>query len=353
MRLTERPWLRQVEPYQPGRRAVASDGSMASNESAIGASPRVLEAVLTATGQVHRYPDPLADELRHELAKQHCVEPDQILVGNGSDELIYLLAWAFLAQTGTALCADPSYRIDEISTYVVGAKLIGVPLRDWTYDFGAMARVDADIAYLVNPHNPTGTTRTRHDIEDFVDHARAGLVVVDEAYVDFVDDPAMTTAIPLARAGRVVVLRTLSKAYGLAGLRIGYLVGPAKLVATLRRIRPPFSVGALAQAGALAAIRDLEHFATVRYKTQCYRAELVQIIEAAGYNSVPSQANFVLVQAPEEQALLTRLLDFGIYARPGSELGIPGTVRITVPSKRGLDLLQLALPQVRSPPCRR
>jgi histidinol-phosphate aminotransferase len=154
---------------------------MASNESALGASPAVVAAINNAARSVHRYPDPLAEELRKELAALHGVDVDQILVGNGSDELIYLLAWTYLAQGGRAVCADPAYRIDEISTMVVDAELVKVPLLDWAHDLEAMAQVDADIAYVVNPHNPTGTTRSMSDIKRFVVNSKARLVVVDEA----------------------------------------------------------------------------------------------------------------------------------------------------------------------------
>lgn len=343
MKLQPRPWLERIQPYRPGRAAASSDGSMASNESPLGASSHVARALATASRRVHRYPDPLADDLRILLAERHGVEPDQILVGNGSDELIFLLAWAYLAQDGHAVCADPAYRIDEISTYLVDARLTKVPLRDWAHDLEAMATVGADIAYVVNPHNPTGTIRSRADIEIFVKTSSAGLIVVDEAYVDFADDPDDLTAMPLVGSGRVAVLRTFSKVYGLAGLRIGYLVAPKPVVATLRKTRAPFSVGALAQAGAIAAIRDRAHWSEVRSHTLRCRREVQQLFEQAGYLVAPSQANFVLVEAPYEDALVTRLERAGIAVRPGTTLGIPGTVRVSVPSDAGLRLLAQAL----------
>lgn len=343
MTLEPRSWLQRIEPYRPGRPAASGDGSMASNESPLGASGSVAAAIAAATRRVHRYPDPLADELRDLLADFHRVHPDEILVGNGSDELIFLLARAYLAHGGQAVCADPAYRIDEISTYVVGAELTQVPLRDWAHDLETMAEVDADIAYVVNPHNPTGTARSRAEIEGFLARSPAGLIVVDEAYVDFADDPDSLTAVPLVASGRVAVLRTFSKVYGLAGLRIGYLVAPRPVVATLRKIRAPFSVGSLAQVGAVAALRDRAHWAEVRDHTVRCRGEVQRLFEQAGYLAVPSQANFVLVEAPDEQALVTRLAQAGIAVRPGTALGIAGTVRVSVPSDAGLQLLERAL----------
>ena len=337
-----RPWLEQIQPYGPGRHARTGDGSMASNESPIGASSLVATAVAEAAINVHRYPDPLADSLRHELARQHNVHPDQILVGNGSDELIFLLASAYLAHGGHAVAADPAYRIDEISTQVVNGRITKVPLKDWVHDLETMATVEADVAYIVNPHNPTGTAIRLTDIERFVATSRSDLVVIDEAYVDFTDEPGATTSIPLVGDGNVAVLRTFSKIHGLAGLRIGYLVAALPIIATLRKIRAPFSVGSLAQAGALAALGDTAHRSRIRSHTLVYREQLTRLLEKAGYTVVPSQANFVLVVANEDE-LTARLASHGISARSGRTLGIPGTVRISVPSSAGFAQLQAAL----------
>ncbi|HET8599524.1 MAG TPA: aminotransferase class I/II-fold pyridoxal phosphate-dependent enzyme [Segeticoccus sp.] len=343
MTVAARPWLDQIEPYRPGRHAATLEGSMASNESPLGASGAVLEAVARSARSAHHYPDPLADELRSELAVLHDVDADQILVGNGSDELIYLLALAYLAHGGHAVCADPAYRIDEISTQVVGGRLTKVPLKDWAHDLATMARVDADVAYVVNPHNPAGTVRPLQELERFVTESRSRLVVVDEAYIDFADDPAGMTALPLAAEGRAAVLRTFSKIHGLAGMRVGYLVADAAVIATLRKIRAPFSVGTAAQAAALAALRDPGHTQAVRNHTLRHRAELTRLLQEAGYAIVPSQANFVLAEAPDESELVERLWRQGVTVRPGTALGMPGTVRVSVPSSAGLDLLRAAL----------
>lgn len=349
MTLTARPWLDRIQPYRPGRHATSADGSMASNESPIGASPSVVAAVTQAAGRAQLYPDPLADELRGELAALHDVHPDQILVGNGSDELIFLLALAYLTHGGRAVCADPAYRIDEISTHVVDGRLSQVPLKGWAHDLEAMAPVEADIAYVVNPHNPTGTVRSPADIARFTEVSRARLVVVDEAYIDFTDDPDAMTAMPLARTGGAAVLRTFSKVHGLAGLRVGYLVADPAVIATLRKVRAPFSVGALAQAAAVAALRDPAHKQAVRDHTLKNRAGVVGLLEAAGHEVVPSQANFVLVVTADERGLVDRLAEHGVSVRPGSTLGLPGTVRVSVPSARGLELLERALTVAAAP----
>ncbi|MEV4254738.1 histidinol-phosphate transaminase [Spirillospora sp. NPDC049652] len=341
--ITPRPWLSRIQPYRPGTHAPSPDGSLASNETPLGASPHVARALAEAAAGAHHYPDPLAGELRAELARLHGADPDQILVGNGSDELIYLLAWAYLAHGGHAVCADPAYRMDEISSQVVNARLTKVPLRDWTHDLDAMAGVEADIAYVVNPHNPTGTVLPRTGVERFAAASRARLVVVDEAYIDFTDDPDATTAMPLARDGRAAVLRTFSKVHGLAGLRVGYLVAAPEIIATLRSIRAPFSVSGLAQAAALAALRDHGHRRAVREHAREQRDALTGLLTRAGYEVIPSQANFVLVRTPDERRMVERLAAHGVAVRPGTGLGVPGSVRMSVPSARGMELLEKAL----------
>lgn len=195
----------------------------------------------------------------------------------------------------------------------------------------------------MNPHNPTGTTRSLSDITRFVETCAAGLVVVDEAYVDFAEDPETLTAVPLVDTGRVAVLRTFSKVHGLAGLRVGYLIAAPEMIAALRKVRAPFSVGSLAQAGAVAATRDPTHRVAVRDHTLKSRTRMTQLLTVAGYEPIPSQANFVLVPVPDEDAFVTRLAEHGVTVRPGAALGVEGTVRISVPDRAGIDLLEQAL----------
>ena len=317
---------------------------MASNEAITGPSRAVMAAVDQELEGVRRYPDPLAGALRRTLAAVHDVDPDQILVGNGSDEIVYLLALAFVGHGGRVLCASPAYRIDEVSAAVVGAEVVTVPLASWRHDLMAMASVTADVAFVVNPHNPSGTLCSLAEITRFVETSQAGLVAIDEAYIDFTDSPEETTAVPLARRGDAVVLRTFSKAFGLAGVRVGYMIGSHEVVETLRKVRAPFSVSSLAQAAALAALSDSAHYEGLRSETRRRREELIRLLEAHDLEAIPSQANFVLVRCDgEEEDLVAHLARYGVSVRPGSSLGVPGTVRITVPSLSGLGLLAEAL----------
>lgn len=348
MMLRPRPWITALEPYVPGTPADDPTGALASNESSLPPSPNVRGAVEAALATANRYPDPLADDLRLRLANGFEADPSQILVGNGSDELIYLLVTAYAAAGGAVAIADPPYRLHEVAARALGASVCRVPLRRWTHDLPALAEQDVDLCFVCNPHNPSGTTLPRTAIEAMLDDSRSGLVVVDEAYVEFADDPREVSALPLAVAGRLVVLRTFSKIHGLAGLRLGYMVGPVGVIDTLRRIRPPFSVNALAQAAAAAAVGDGARVEAVRAHTSSARARVRDLFGAHGYETVPSQANFVLVLCPgDERALVDALSAGGVRVRPGSALGAPGTVRVTVPSDDGLRLLGESLARYR------
>lgn len=346
MKVDPRPWLGTGPLYVPGAKAVDELGSPDSNESPLGASPADALAVARALDHLHRYPDPLAEELCDAIAADHCASPDQVIVGNGSDELICLLAWAFAAHGGRVVCADPAHRMNEITSMVSGAAVTHVPLLDWGHDLDEMARVDADIAYVVNPHNPTGTTHTLADITRFARECKADVVVVDEAYLDFTEDPGASTAASLAVAGEVLVLRTFSKVHGLGGMRVGYLLGNESIIATLRRMQAPFSVGYLAQVAGLTALADRSHRDRVRSRTVEFRRRLVKTLEDAGLTAVPSQANFVLVPTDDEEGLVELLARCGVAVRPGTSLGVPGAVRIGVPSREGLWRIEQALSAV-------
>jgi histidinol-phosphate aminotransferase len=292
---------------------------------------------------LHRYPDALASDLRQRLSDIHGVPPGSILVGGGSDELMFLLSCAYAAGGGSVVCADPGYWGHRFPAAINGAHVHRVPCVGFRHDLGSMADREADIAFICNPHNPTGTVMGRSEIARFVDEARARLVVVDEAYIEFSDAPAELTSLPLAAAGELVILRTMSKFYGLAGARVGYMIGPRHVIEVLERIRLPFSVSSPAQAAALAALDDADHQALIRSQVLANRRSLSEMFIAAGHEVVPSQTNFVLVLAEDEPALLSRLASAGISVRPGSELGVPGSVRVTVPDDTGLAMVASAL----------
>ncbi|MFZ0168784.1 MAG: histidinol-phosphate transaminase [Candidatus Dormiibacterota bacterium] len=340
---TPRVRLDRLDPYIPGRPARSAAGSLASNEFPMGPSKLVCAAISRAAQEINRYPDPLASDLRTALGHEIGSDPNEILIGSGSDELIYLLVMAYGAAGGTAVCAAPPYRVHEIACLALGAHVTRVPMIEWFQDLEQMAEVEADLAFICNPHNPTGTAHSGDEIERFVRRSPARLVVVDEAYIDFADDPAAMTAFPFVASGRVAVLRTFSKIGGLAGVRLGYLVAAEAIVRTLRRIRPSFSVSSIAQAAGLAVLADGDYRRMVRDYTLGARDRLARLLRSHGLQSVPSQANFLLVITPDEIGLVRQLETEGINVRPGTTLGLRGTVRISTPSEEGFRMLERAL----------
>lgn len=343
MRISPRPALRDIDPYQPGRHDADEDGLLSSNESPYGAGEMVRRAVIDSAGLLHRYPDSTATLLTAAIARRHDVDAAQVLVGNGSDELIYLLAWAFAANSGSVACADPSYRVDELSATVAGASMAKVPLVDWSHDLDAMAQVEADLVHVVNPHNPTGTALAAGAIASFVARCRSAIPIIDEAYIDYADDPEVRTAIPLAAEGKALVLRTFSKVFGLAGVRLGYLIGDARVLDELRKIRPPFSVGVVAQHAGLAALADVAHYEYARERIMANRRRLHDLLVAAGFDPIRSQANFILVPHVDEALFVAHMAAHGIAIRPGTSLGVRDAVRISVPGESGLSRFEAAL----------
>jgi len=346
LELTRRhsPWLLELPRYVPGA-APAGDasGKLSSNESPLPPPPAVVRAVDTAARHLNRYPDPLAGALRHRLAALHGIDAEALLVGNGSDELIQLLAQAHLGPGARAAMAEPPYLMQEIACRACGAAVTKVALAGYRHDLQAMAEIDAEVVFIPNPHNPTGTAVSRGELAAFLDRSCAALVVVDEAYIEFADDAPAMSALSLLDDPRVAVLRTFSKLYGLAGARIGYVAADPALIERLRRIRAPFSVNALAQAAALACLEHPAAAAAARDATRSALARIGAAFARAGYETVPSQANFLLVRAPDEDALLARLADAGISARPGRVLGVPGHVRVSAGSDAALARLEEVL----------
>jgi histidinol-phosphate aminotransferase len=283
--------------------------------------------------------DPLATELRQRIGRELDVDPDQIVVANASDELIYLLCLAYLRPGRRVVIADPPYRLHDVVPNLFDGDVVKVALRDWVHDLPAMAEAQADIAFICNPHNPTGTIVPAEAVKAFINQSPSTLTIVDEAYIDFVEDVDRQTALPLAREGRLVVLRTFSKIMGMAGLRIGFMVASGEVVEVLRRVRPPFSVNSLAQAAGIAELDDREQRRRRRDDVIGMRAKLRDVLARAGYQTLPSHANFVTVLVPREDEFVARLAAFGLSVRPGTFLGIPGAVRIAVPSPRGQEAL--------------
>jgi histidinol-phosphate aminotransferase len=328
-----------IAPYVPGKAPVAGPGALklASNENPLGPSPRALAAIAAAAADLHRYPDSGSRVLRAAIAARYEVAAEQVLVGSGSDDVIYLLASVYLEPKRTVVLADPPYGIHRIASQVSGATLRLVPLRDHVHDLGAMAAAAEPGGWVAvtNPHNPTGTAVAPDALRAFLDEVPPDcLVLLDEAYHDFVDDEHRLSGIGLlAGHSNLIVLRTFSKAYGLAGLRVGFAIADAALLEPVERVRPPFNVGTLAQAGAAAALDDWEHLERTVATNTASRRCFLEACARIGLEAVPSQANFVLVRDVDARGRggwPEALAEEGISVRPGANLRVPGWHRVTL-----------------------
>jgi histidinol-phosphate aminotransferase len=338
-------WIRTLTPYPPGKpieeveRELGIQGSikLASNENPLGPSPRALAAVADAMKTLHLYPDGSAFYLRRRLAERHGVSPDDILVGNGSNEIIELIVRTFLRPRDEAVMADQAFVIYRMVVQAVAATPRVIPLRNYTHDLEAMAEAVTPrtrLVFLANPNNPTGTIFHRRDWEAFLRALppRQLIVVADDAYADYVEDPEYPDTIGSRGDGSVAVvtLRTFSKLYGLAGLRIGYAVAPGPVIEAMQRIRQPFNVNALALVGALAALDDREHVRrTLEVNRQGMRT-LTEAFRRLGLPFVPSAANFVLVRVGQGLEVYERLLRRGVIVRPMDGYGLPEHLRVTI-----------------------
>ncbi|HZC68843.1 MAG TPA: histidinol-phosphate transaminase [Nitrospirales bacterium] len=334
------PDIAGIVPYSPGKpieeveRELGITGSikLASNENPRGPSPKALAVLSEAAKAVNRYPDGGGYYLRDALAERWKVTPDQIILGNGSDEVITLLTKAFLEPGDEAVMADPSFVVYKIDVTAVHAKPVLVPLKDHRHNLPAMAKAvtpKTRLAFICNPNNPTGTYVTTAEVTAFMQAIPPDvLVVFDEAYYEYVTAADYPDTMALLKAGRnVVLLRTFSKIYGLAGLRIGYGLTTPEIVQHLNRIRPPFNTNSLAQKAALAALADEEHVRESRQLNTEGMAYLTERLRALGLTVGPSQANFLYCDVKQDgKVVFEALLRRGVIVR---HLGGP-FLRVTI-----------------------
>jgi histidinol-phosphate aminotransferase len=315
---------------------------LASNENPFGPSPRAVAAMQAVLQDSHAYPDNDIIELREKLAEQHLVKPEQIVPAAGSTALLGMIARTLLRPGLNAITSELSFIIYPIATQAAGGQLIQIPMRNHGFDLDAIAAaVDANtrLIYVANPNNPTGTLVTAEELDRFIDTLPDHVILIlDEAYHDFAQFFANARNIELpcsldyVNQGRnIVVLRTFSKAHGLAGMRVGYGIGPAELMSYFARMRTTFSVSSLAQAAALAALEDEQHI----YKTLENNAQQAQCLMEAmaelGYRVIPTWANFIYCELGEDAAVVAkRLQNEGVIVRPLGPWGAPTAIRVTV-----------------------
>jgi histidinol-phosphate aminotransferase len=365
MSLRISPRLAAIPTYEPGltvaevlaRYGLDDAVKLASNESPFPPLPEVAEVVRAGAAGLNRYPDAYARALRGDLAERHGVDLDQVVIGNGSCELILLAGQALLDPGTTVVHAAPSFAIYPHLAEAAGAEAVAVALaEDRGHDLDAMAAAVDERTRLVvicNPNNPTGVYRPADAVERFVDGLPDDVaILVDEAYFDFVDQADAGRVMSLARSRpNLMVTRTFSKAHGLSALRVGYAVGGRDWIRAIEKVRQPFNANALAQAAARESLRRRSAIAERAAAAVAERARVAAQLTESGVPFTPSRANFILLDADSpgsgEAEVHEGLLRRGVIVRRGSALGAPGTLRVTIGSREQNDVFLAALRQVR------
>jgi histidinol-phosphate aminotransferase len=337
--------VQRLSPYVPGKpidelaRDYGLDESsivkLASNENPRGPSARVRQAIVDAATEVTRYPDGNGFVLRKALAERFRVPQEQVVLGNGSNDILELATQAFLRPGDEAVYSQHAFAVYPLATQARGAKGVAIPARDLGHDLPAMrAAINARtrIVFVANPNNPTGTWLAPETVRAFIASVPAEvLVVLDEAYNEYLEPSQQAdSASWLALHPNLLISRTFSKAYGLAGLRVGYGLADAAVTGMLNRVRQPFNVNSVAQAAAIAALADTEY---VVESARLNRAGLVQLmrgLDAMGVAYAPSHANFLLVEVGDSAAVYEALLRQGVIVRPVANYGLPRHLRVSV-----------------------
>ncbi|ALA56791.1 histidinol-phosphate transaminase [Nitrospira moscoviensis] len=321
--------IASLSPYVPGKPieelqrelGLSRVVKLASNENPLGPSPKALAALAGAETTLHRYPDGGAYRLRQAIADRWKVAMDQVILGNGSDEILGLLARAFLAPGDEAVMADCTFVIYKMEVTAAHGKPVVVPLKEWTHDLEAMAAAVTPrtrLLFVCNPNNPTGTMVSAEAVRRLMASVPEDVIVVfDEAYFEYVRDPHFPDALDYVKRGRnAIVLRTFSKIYGLAGLRIGYGMTTPEINGYLNRVRPPFNANTLAQRAALAALGDDEHVARSRAVNAAGMEHIENGLRALAFDPVPSEANFLYFDVRRDgRQVFDALLREGIIVR--------------------------------------
>jgi histidinol-phosphate aminotransferase len=357
------PTLATLPVYQPGRPieevarehnlAVESVVKLASNENPLGPSPKAVEAMQRALPNLHLYPDGNAFYLKQKLAGKLGVKPENLVLGNGSNEIIEFVSHAFMGPGVDVVVSEYCFAIYPIMAKMFGANLVVVPASRLGHDLAAFESAITPrtrVVFVANPNNPTGTLVSKSAVLEFARKVpESVLLVMDEAYIEFLEDAP--DLIPSVREGKInlLLMRTFSKIYGLAGLRLGYGIGHPNVIAAFEKVRQPFNINSLIQAGALAALDDAEHLARTRQNNLAGLAFLAEQFAALKLEYVPSAANYVLVRVGDGQRVFEKMQQRGVITRPMGGYKLPEWIRISVgtPEQNHLCMatLQVALKQ--------
>ena len=339
------PSLKTLPVYKPGRPIeevarelglpAADIIKLASNENPLGPSPLALAAMQTALTHINLYPDGNAFYLKQKLTGKLGLEPTNLILGTGSNEIIEFVGHALMTPGVDVIVSQYCFAVYPIVTHLFGANLITVPARNYSHDLRAMQAAITPrtrVVFVANPNNPTGTFARSDDVLRFINEVPDDvLLVMDEAYIDFLEAPL--DLLPMIREGKkpnLILMRTFSKIYGLAGLRIGYGIGHPELTAALEKIRQPFNLNSLAQAGAVAALDDTEHLRATRLNNKAGLKFFEQAFQELNLEYVPSAANFILVRVGDGQSVFNELQKQGVIVRPMGGYQLPQWIRISI-----------------------
>lgn len=339
-------YISNLNPYIPGKpieeleREIGIKGSikLASNENPVGPSPMALKAIIDSldnsnpSNSINRYPDGSGYYLKRALSERHSISEGEVILGNGSNELIDIVVRTFLQPEDEAVMAHPSFIVYPMAVQAMGGRPIQIPLKDYTHDLDAMAYAvtrKTKMIFIANPNNPTGTINKRDEFDRLMDRIPEGiLIVVDEAYHEYVVDPDYADSMRHFRAGRdILILRTFSKIFGLAGLRIGYGIAKKDIILEMNKLRPPFNTNSLAQNAAIYALKDEAH---VRYSLEINekgKSYLYKGLDSLNLKYVPTEANFIYILLGRDSNLLyNEMLRHGVIVRPVG----PEEIRVTI-----------------------
>lgn len=341
-----KPWLKEIKPYPPGKtleeikRELSLEGpiyKLNSNENPLGPSPRVISALAEALGEIHLYPEASYFALREAIGRKFSISPEEVILGNGSNEIIELIFKAYIDRSDEVIISKPSFLMYEKFAQIYGVRTIEVPLRwDFKHNLEEISKVitsQTRAIFLDHPHNPTGSFLYRDEFISFLRGLpRNILIILDEAYGDFIDDPSVVRGLDLFRQfPNLIVLKTFSKAFGLAGLRLGFGVADRGIIENLNKVRQPFNVNLLAVKAGLAVLEDCEYVEAYRKLVIDGRKFLASELTALGFRVYPSQANFIMVDFGKWcDKLYTYLLNRGLFLRPLKAYGFENALRITI-----------------------
>lgn len=341
-----RKCIRDIISYEPGKPieelkrelGIKSVIKLASNENPVGLSPKALSAILKAAKNVNRYPDGNSFYLREKLSKFLGVGKNEIIFGNGSNEIIEFVVRAYLDAGEEVVISEPTFLIYKIVVAIQGGKSVIVPLKNFTYDLPAMKKAmtpNTKIVFISNPNNPTGTSVGRKEFEEFLKGLpRNVIVIVDEAYNEFVERKDFPKALDYINKANVIVLRTFSKAHGLSGLRIGYGVAKPELIEYMEKVRQPFNINLLAQVAALASLEDIKFIDGIRRLVLKEKHSIYNSLDKMGIDYVKSDTNFILINVKRNsREVFNEMLKQGVIVRDMAAYDLKNYIRVTVGKK--------------------